>query len=157
MVMVTEETFKQISNPSQPRKEGLEGQVDEFKQALQHILSNDSLTPETQMQLYSQLFSRYQKLYCDAIEPTTVITKPYKDPQDDTENEAKSIKTESAIQEQWKHAILENMPKMYKSKARELIDILSKSQQVAVHDNNVVSINNKTLPQSNIVRLVHDV
>jgi len=46
---------------------------------------------------------------------------------------------------------------MHKSKARELIDLLSKSQQVAVHDNGEVSINNKTLPQSNIVRLVHDV
>jgi len=49
-----------------------------------------------------------------------------------------SIKTKSAIQEQWKHVILANMRKMYKSNAREVIDLLSKSQQNAVHDNGEV-------------------
>jgi len=50
-------------------------QVSEFKTALQKILTDDTLTPETQMQLYNQLFTRYLKLDADLKEPATVIKK----------------------------------------------------------------------------------
>jgi len=155
MIMMPEQALSQI-NHVQQKKDGIEGQVFEFKTALQKILSDDSLTPETQMQLYNQLFTRYLKLDTDLKAPTTVII--HKDNHEsEKEKEDNVINHNQLFQEKWKDAIFQKMPKVHKDKARELIDFLNKSKQVRILDSGEVSIKDTLLPKSNIVNLVHDI
>jgi len=149
--MLPEQAVSRINHNQDKKIEGIEGQVAEFKNALQKILTDDALPPETQMQLYNQLFTRYLKLDTDSKEPATIIMKAK---ESDKETELTNDKIEQQnFQDQWKDAIFQKMPKMHKERAKGLIKFLKKSKV----DTGEVSINNTLLPQSNIVNLVHDI
>jgi len=154
MVMIPEHALSQMNVMQQ--RDGIEGRVDEFKNALQKILSDVTLPAETQMQLYNQLFTRYLKIDADSKEPTTVITRPDK-PTENVNEQIESIKKSEPVDDKWKRAIVEKMPKTHLGKADELIDFLSNSKQFSIHDNGEISINDKIVPQSNVVKLIHDV
>jgi len=154
MIMVPQQAVSQINQVQDHKNDGIDRQVSEFKTALQKIMTDDSLTSETQMQLYNQLFTRYLKLDSDSKEPATVIMKnenQNSDKQDSIINDAK------IFHDRWKDAIFQKMPKIHKEKARGLIDFLDKSKELRILDNGEVSINNTIVPQSNIVNLVHDI
>lgn len=156
MVMVPEHALSQMNVMQQ--RDGIEGRVDEFKNALQKILSDVTIPAETQMQLYNQLFARYLKIDADSKEPDTVITRQEKQTTNvNQQTEAENTIKSNPIQDNWKKAIAEKMPKTHKGKADELIDFLANSNQFAVHDNGEIVINDKIIPKSNIVRLIHDV
>jgi len=103
MIMLPEQAVSQISYAQEQKKDGIEGQVSEFKTALQKILTDEALPPEKQMQLYNQLFSRYLKLDADLKEPATVIMKNTESNNDVEMNDGK--KESQKIQDRWKEEI----------------------------------------------------
>jgi len=119
--MMPEHALSQINALHGKQNEGIEGQVVQFKHALQKILSDNTLSPETQVKLYNQLFTRYLKLDTDAKAPATFFM--YSDTFDDDSkyenkesNDPVKKETQEAIQDQWKSAVFEKIPKMHKEK-----------------------------------------
>jgi len=153
--MLPEQAVSQITHAQEQKKDGIEAQVSEFKTVLQKILTDETIPPEKQMQLYNQLFSRYLKLDADLKEPTTVIMKNIDSDKYVDMNDGKN--ESQVIQDRWKKTIFQKMPKMHKEKANGLINFLNKSKQLSILDTGEVSINDTVLPQSNIVNLVHDI
>jgi len=154
--MIPEQSVSHINHVQEQKKDGIEGQVSEFKTALKRILSSDNLTPETQMQLYNQLFTRYLKFDADLKEPAIVIMKN-ENPEPDNGKKDYAVNDIGNFENKWKDAIFQKMPKIHKEKAKGLIDFLDKSKELRILDNGEISINDTILPQSNIVNLVHDI
>lgn len=168
MMLVPEQALNQIKHSDELEKNGIDNQVVEFRKALHSVLNNVKLSPEEQMLVYSQLFSRYLHLYNDSKQPATVIFQPETSnfqQNGPTENEnieysntKVNIKEEPKQgNEEWIKRIFHHLPKIHKKKAELMIDFLKTSSNIAVGEKGEIIIDNQKIPNSHIVDLVHDV
>lgn len=154
MLLVPENTVR--DSVPETRKTGIENQVTEFRKALLNILSDVTITPETQMQLYSQLFNRYTKLDRESKEPPTVIVQS-EEPKRDTVAMENAGGDENLNHNKWENDIFHSIPKIFKKKAEMLVNVLKDSSNFSVNPQGEIIINNQRLPNTHIVDLVNDV
>lgn len=136
------------SSTQESEKDGLSKQVDEIKAELVKILNNSTSSPEELMQLYSQMFSKYQKMTHDKREPKTTIvqnTEKHQKPQEEVLNE-----------NDFTNMIMKTMPLSKRKNAQLLLNHVKASTQIGITDKGEVKINGEVIPKSHIIDLIHD-
>lgn len=162
MILVPHE-FVNRDSKQDAEKTGITKQVDDFRNELKRILNNDSLSAEEQVQLYSQIFSRYITLDDEDKKPPVVFLKSENTLKDEA-NMPKNVDSNNSNTERVKResdvwfskSVLEGLPQGKRKKAQLLVDLIKNSVEINVERNGQISINNRSVPNTHIVDLIHD-
>jgi len=146
MVLVPHDTVSKIKDTD---KTGLEKTLDEYKTELKRILNDESLSSEDQVKIYSQLFSKFIKFDRDNQQPPVIFTKT-------AEPESSKAQPDPELESIAKPNIIKGLPKGRQNQANLLVDYLKGLPNFKVNQNGEIMINEKTVPNTNFIDLVHD-
>jgi len=145
MVLVPQST---VSNNNELNKTGIEKTIDDFKTELRRILNDESITAEDQVKIYSQLFSKFIKFDRDNQQPPVVLTKSAEPEPLKSHPEPEPVFIEPNI--------IKGLPKGRQHQANLLIEHVKGLSNFNVNKNGEIMIDEKTIPNTNFIDLVHD-
>lgn len=155
MVLVPQEMIEKMAtkNENTSQKTGIKQQTEEFRDELNRLLKQDSITPEEAYNSYMQLFSKYLNLEKESNAPISVVFKP--------EMSSVNIKNDAMLEQnsandQWlNEKLLLNVPKNKKATVRAMVEFIKENKVIETNKKGEIVVDRKPIRNSHILDLIH--